>query len=448
MSVQSVSQSLVNIIGINLSRLGISRGQIIDYSALLSGQVGRLVFSVVYFVILARTLTLGDFGIFASCSAIGIVLSRLVGLGFISPLFRVATTKPTLIGAYTGGFLLACLLSMPLILIASGLIYVMLYASLMALSAFLLIILAEAICWRGIETTIIVCNGQNRYSTGALLGISGVAIKCAAAIALFTGDEHTLDAWAPLYFGSLLFIMLVGILFIYPKQRLRWKPRAWLGRASDALGVSAAETLFYLQAEMDKVLVLALGGEALSGLYAIVMRLVDLTAVPLRAFSTMLTQWIMRSRKSGSAARTGLKLDLIIGSTSVMAIIAIAVLLSFAPNILGENIALGASFLWLIVLVPAFRNSIELHTELLYGHQFMASRVVLLAYLGTLKACLIALILGQTQDFTEVAILLNVMFGLLYLASALVTYSRLNRKPSDQAASKSRKTSGLVPVND
>ncbi|MEP1208706.1 MAG: lipopolysaccharide biosynthesis protein [Rhizobiaceae bacterium] len=428
MTVQSVSQSLVNIIDIRLNRIGISRAQIVDYAALLSGQVGRLIFSMIYFVILARTLTLGDFGIFASCSAIGIVLSRLVGLGYISPLFRIATTKPTLIGAYTGGFLIACLISMPLVLAAGGLIYATLYASLIPLEVFFLVILAEAICWRGIETTIIVCNGQNRYSTGAMLGISGVAIKAIAAIVLMTNGDPTLIAWAPIYFSSLLLIMLAGIVFIYPKQRLRWKPRAWFGRASDAMGVSAAETLFYLQAEMDKVLVLALGGEALSGLYAIVMRLVDLTAVPLRAFSTMLTQWIMRSRKSGNAARTGLKLDFLIGVTSVAAIVAIATLLSFAPNLLGENIALGASFLWLVFLVPAFRNSIELHTELLYGHQFMASRVVLLAYLGTLKAFLIALVLGHTKDFAEVALLMNVIFGMLYLASALVTYSRLNRK--------------------
>ncbi len=432
MSVQSYSQSLANIVDINLNRLGISRAQIVDYSALLSGQIGRLIFSMVYFVILARTLSLGEFGIFASCSAIGIVLSRLVGFGFISPLFRVATTKPSLIGAYTGGFLIASILSLPLILAVAGLIYSALYVSLIPVQTFLLIILAEVICWRGIEVTIIVCNGQNRYSTGALLGISGVAIKSIAAIGLFLHGEHTIIAWAPIYFVSLFLIMLIGVIFIYPKQRLKWKPRAWIGRASDALGVSAAETLFYLQAEMDKVLVLALGGEILSGLYAIVMRLVDLTAVPLRAFSTMLTQWIMRSRKNGAAAKTGLKLDFLIGLSSSAAIIAIAILLSFAPNLLGENIALGASFLWMVILVPAFRNSIELHTELLYGHQFMASRVVLLAYLGTLKAFLIALVLGYTKDFTEVALLLNVMFGLLYIASALVTYSRLNRRSTVQ----------------
>ncbi|MEP0942517.1 MAG: lipopolysaccharide biosynthesis protein [Rhizobiaceae bacterium] len=432
MSIQSYSQSMVNVLDISLNRLGISRNQILDYSALLSGQVGRLVFSVVYFVILARTLSLGDFGIFASCSAIGIVLSRLVGFGYISPLFRIATTKPGLIGAYTGGFLVAVLLSIPVVMAISWAIYAMLYTSLIPLQTFALIILAEAICWRGIETTIIVCNGLNRYTTGALLGIAGVAAKLAATIALLSHHNHTIDTWAPLYFAALLLVMLIGIVFIYPKQPLRWEPKAWMGRAKDAMGVSAAETLFYLQSEMDKVLVLALGGEVLSGLYAIIMRLVDLTAVPLRAFSTMLTQWIMRGRKSGQAAKTGLKLDMVIGTTSVMAIAAIALLLSFAPTLLGENIAMGAAFLWLVLLVPAFRNAIELHTDLLYGHQFMAARVALLAYLGTLKAFLIALVLGYTNDFGEIALLLNVVFGVLYLASALVTYGRLNRKPRQE----------------
>lgn len=432
MSVQSYSQSVVNVLDIRLKRLGINRAQIMDYSALLSGQVGRLIFSVGYFIVLARTLSLGDFGIFASCSAIGIVLSRVVGLGYISPLFRVATTKPGLIGAYTGGFLVAVLMSLPLAFAIGWGIYLLLYASLIPVQTFALIILAECICWRGIESTIIVCNGQNRYSSGALLGISGVVMKLVAAITLFTQGSHSIEAWAPLYFASLSLVMLAGIVFLYPKQRLRWKPRAWMGRARDAMGVSAAETLFYLQSEMDKVLVLALGGEMLSGLYAIIMRLVDLTAVPLRAFSTMLTQWIMRSRKSGEAAKTGLKLDLLIGLTSAIALAAIAILLSFAPTILGENIAMGASFLWLVVMVPAFRNAIELHTDLLYGHQFMATRVALLAYLGTMKAFLIALVLGHTGDFGEVALLLNVVFGVLYLVSALVTYSRLNRKPRNQ----------------
>ena len=81
----------------------------------------------------------------------------------------------------------------------------------------------------------------------------------------------------------------------------------------------------------------------------------------------------------------------------------------------------------LVLLVPAFRNAIELHTDLLYGHQFMATRVALLGYLVMLKASLLALLLGLLSNVSEVALWLNVVFAVLYVASALVTYDRLSQ---------------------
>ena len=422
---QSQSAGLVNILEVRLAGFGITRDHLLDYTKLLSGQVGRLVFSMLYFIVLVRTLSLGDLGIFASCSAIGIMLSRLLGFGFISPLFRVATTKPVLIGAYTGGFLLAAALSLAPILTVAYLIFWALYASLIPLQTFLFIVMAEVVCWRALETTIIVCNGQDRYLTGSLLAIGGVAAKAAAAATLFMLGGATLPIWAEIYAVVLFAVALAAAIVFYPKQRLRWKPKAWIGRSRDALGVSTAETLFQIQSEMDKVLVLALGGEVLAGLYAIVMRLVDLTAMPLRALSTMLTKWIMRTRRTGNGAKTGLMLDLLIGVTSVGMLAALALFLSFFPAVLGKNIVLGVSFLWLVLLVPAFRNAIELHTDLLYGHQKMAARVWLLVYVGTLKAVLLTALLNYTTNFATVAIWLNVVFAALYGASALVTYVRV-----------------------
>ena len=137
----------------------------------------------------------------------------------------------------------------------------------------------------------------------------------------------------------------------------------------------------------------------------------------------------MRAPKSGKGAQTGLKLDAVIGVSSSAALVGLAVVLSFAPNLLGQNIAQASSYLWLVLLVPAFRNAIELHTDLLYGHERMAARVWLLIYLGVMKATLIALLLAHTGEFGEVAIWLNGVFALLYGASALITYRRI-LKPS------------------
>jgi len=419
-----------------LEAIGLSKQRILDYSSLLGGQVGRLFFSMLYFIALARALSLSDFGIFATSSSIGIVLSRLSGLGFISPLFRVATTKPSLLGVYTTGFLLASFLTLPFLLALTFGIHWAVYTDLIALPAFMLIVMAEVLFWRGLEAVIIVNNGLNKYTLGSSIGIAGVAMKAIAAAVFWYMGYTDIELWASTYFAILGVCLLMSAILFYPKQRLKWRPRAWAGRLRDALGVSAAECLFYIQSELDKVLVLILGGEMLAGIYAIVMRLVDLTAMPLRALSTMLTQWIMRQRQTGKFATTGLKLDALIGLVSVVSLIAIALLLSFAPNILGKNIAMGASFLWLLILVPAFRNAVELHTDLLYGHERMASRVWLLIYLTILKSSLLAILLNQTSDFATIAVWLNAVFAALYVVSALVVYKVVLNKNSGHAESK------------
>ena len=76
-----------------------------SYASTLGGSAGRLVISLLYFVSLANSLSMCDFGLFASASAAGIVLSRIISFGFVSPLYRIAAVKPLLLGTYYAGFL-------------------------------------------------------------------------------------------------------------------------------------------------------------------------------------------------------------------------------------------------------------------------------------------------------------------------------------------------------
>ena len=50
-------------------------GLLRDYGAALSGAGGRMVISLFYFVALANALSVADFGLFATASATGIMLS-------------------------------------------------------------------------------------------------------------------------------------------------------------------------------------------------------------------------------------------------------------------------------------------------------------------------------------------------------------------------------------
>ena len=91
-----------------------------DYLAAVSGSAGRLVFSLAYFVILANSLTIADFGLFATASAAGVMVGRILALGFTATLYRIATVKPRLLGTYAAGFLVLALASLPLIALASS----------------------------------------------------------------------------------------------------------------------------------------------------------------------------------------------------------------------------------------------------------------------------------------------------------------------------------------
>ena len=143
--------------------------------------------------------------------------------------------------------------------------------------------------------------------------------------------------------------LIVAFGFFYPRQRLRFEPRLYWRRLADSIYTAGAEVLFYLQMEFDKLLVLSLGGPTLAGIYAILMRLVDLTAIPIRTFSMMLVQRIMRA--PGMLSRLKLKaiIELGIFVASTLAILVMAVLLYLHPTLLGRNVAEVAPLLMLAI---------------------------------------------------------------------------------------------------
>ena len=121
------------------------RGLLKDYLSAISGSGGRLVFSLLYFVALANALSIADFGLFATASAAGVMLSRILAFGFVSQLYRIATVRPRLIGVFTAGFLLLSLLSLPFLAAASWAAFALFFAGTMPAGAFATVIVAEAL---------------------------------------------------------------------------------------------------------------------------------------------------------------------------------------------------------------------------------------------------------------------------------------------------------------
>ena len=395
------------------------------YLSMIGGSGGRLVISLVYFIAIANTLSIGDFGLFATASACGVMLSRLLAFGFISPLYRVATVKRRLLGVYTAGFVGGTILSLPLIAVAGYITYALVFAGDMALATFAKIIIAEVLCWRIMEVAVIVSYGINRFGAGATLVLIGTALKTMAAVAFVFMGDASLATWGWYYVAANMLAALIAMLFYYPRVRLRWKPALYLRRWVDAVSVAGAEMLFYVQSELDKVLVLSIGGPVTAGIYAIIMRLVDLTAIPVRAFLTILTQKIMRSASMIASLGNRIKLEAAVVIVSTAGLLGMAGFLWLFPNALGKNVAEAAPLLIFVLFVPAFRNLIEYHSELLYATEKTVIRTFVLLSLAGMKALLLSFILALNASVTMWVELLNVLFLTLYVQSALLTYRAL-----------------------
>nr|WP_047577051.1 hypothetical protein [Methylobacterium sp. ZNC0032] len=406
------------------------RATIFAYLTILSGSAGRLVISLVYFLIVANTLTLGEFGLFATASSTGLILSRLLAFGFISPLYRVATVKPRLLGAYLSGFAGLAALSLPLIVAAAGGAYLLLFAERLALLPFVVIIVAEVLGWRLVEVVAIVNNGLRRFRQAALLVIIGSALRTVAAL-LFAGFGHaSLEIWAFAYCGATMASAAIALLAFLPRARWRFVRHLYPRRMADAVFAGAADIVFYVQSELDKLLVLGLAGERTAGLYAIALRVIDLTAMPVRSFNQMLVQKIMKDRGVGGFRRLA-AYEAGIALVSIGGLVAVIVALKPFPNLLGRNVSEAAYLFAPMLLVPALRNLVEYHAELLYARERTGSRIALLCLLTAIKAGLISLVMTRFPEAASWAAWMNLVFGAVYLASAGFTYTLLaqGRRP-------------------
>lgn len=420
-----------------------------SYSKLLSGSAGRLFISLAYFVSVANTLSVGDFGLFATASAVGIVLSRVAGLGFVSPLYRISTRKSGLIGAYTAGLLAATLVSLPLVaLIAAG-FYLALFAGQMEALAFAAILTAEIVFWRSLEVVCIVNNGLRRFGRGAVTVIMGSALRALAALVFAVLADGSLLTWSLMYLGANALAATLAVLLYYPRQRLRWRPKAYLARSRDALAVAAAEIAFYLQSELDKLLVLALAGAYTAGLYAILMRLVDLTALPVRSANTLIVQRLMVSGDWLASWAKRWAIEGAIAAVSVAGLGAIGILLYLFPGALGANVADVGPLVLLALLVPAFRNLVEYQSELLYARGKTVSRALILVFLGLLKAGLMSIVLTAGVVGSSWIIGLNGVFAVLWLASASTSYTAYDwqMRPGSLAPAPRRSSGGSRKVS-
>ena len=405
--------------------------QFANYLQVFAGTGMRLGLQAVYFFVLANTLSLHDMGVFASTSSTGIMIGCFSGFGFSSFAFRAAAGKRRALGGYLAVFYVSWLISLPLCLAASLPIFYLLFTTSLSLTAFVSIIFVEVGTWRIVETIHQVNNGLGRYASASLVISLATALRTAGAVAFLASNHHDVETWSAIYLAFNVTAMVLAVVVYQPRIKLNWRMPLFVGRIRDALMFSVAYCASISQNEIDKVVMLSLADQRTVGIYAISSRIIDFTSVPIRSFYVLYTRKLIIEGRSRSRIGRSFSVEMIIGLISTAAFAALLTVLSIWPGLLGHNVASATQLFGVLLVVPAFKNLLEYHSELFFVYQHMTIRALLATSLVGLKAAALALLLVAFDGIAQWGVWLNAVYFGLYVLSAAAVY-RLIFKNGDR----------------
>ena len=394
-----------------------------QYLTIVSGSVARVTIQGAYFVLLANTLSLADFGLFAGISAAGLIIGTFAGLGFASAAFRTAATKSRLVGRYLAGLYVTFLVSIPLCIACAYLLYDLAFSGRVALSTYLAIAVSDIVLWRLLEVVSQVNNGLGNFFQASMGPLIGSGSRLVAAV-IFKLTFTTLDEWALMYLvangvGTAFYIWAFS-----PSRRVCFRGVALLiiGRLRESLLFAFSFFVFYTQSELDKLIATLLVDGRTAGIYAISMRVLDLTSVPVRGFLLLLVREIMRNGRQRSKWSAGLLIEAGLAAISLLGFALIALVLTEEPTILGHQVAEAASLFMFMPLVPPLKNLQEYHAELFFAWRRMDVRAFTAVLLTVMKAALTVIIFLTARDLRHMGLLFNLSFAVTYVASATILF--------------------------
>ena len=407
----------------------IQRFSVAAYTQILTGSLVRLALQAGYFGVLVNALTLPDYGVFASVLALSLILAGGGTFGFTASLFRAATTRRRILGAYLSAFIAYAIAECALLISCGVVIYLFTFRSYLPLGAFLAIFVSETVFWRIIDVLNSVNIGMGKYRQGTLAGIIGSSGRFAAVLLFVALGKGGLARWAEFYLVGNAVATLISLAILWPRVRLRWHRFILQRRVREAVSFWAINTLQTFQIEADKLLVLGLAGEHQAGVYALSMRVIELILLPIKSFFPPYVQALLRSRdrfgnwRRSLAVEGGLSLvalGLFLGATLVLAIF---------PDILGANIARAAKWFENLPLVPMSRALLDYHREVMFAADRLLNYAFVAAALAATRLASIGAVLMLTASIDALILPLNLIAVVLYAISASVVWTLVIRPP-------------------
>ena len=347
---------------------------------LLVGKGMRLVLQAAYFVIIARTLGVANYGAFVGTTALVAIVSPFVGVGIETLLLKNVAKDRHLLREYWGNALWMVLVTGIGLM---GLLAIVGPIALPAISPLLIGLVAVSDLIFGSITNMAIRAFQavDRLNISAQLNIAVMFMKVLAAFSLmyFFAEPNPLE-WAWLYLGSSIIVACFSAILV---DRLLGSPKLALARIipelKEGFYFSISTSAYTVYNDIDKTMLARLSTLSATGIYAAAYRLIDVAFIPVISIAGAAYADFFRKGKDGVAATLAFAKPLVL-VTSGYSIVAGISLLLFAPvvpYILGSDYLNVVEALRWLAPIPLFRGLQHFGGDILSGTGFQGLRSAL-----------------------------------------------------------------------
>jgi len=332
-----------------------------------------------YFALISRALGPGGYGIFASVSAIALMVSVFVGLGSDHLLIQRLAVNREAFASYFGRALAMMLMTfVPAIAFAFAVFY---FLDTGTFSFFgLLCILAAECIFRKIS---FLCSatymahdraGKQFAVDNAIMILRFLAV---AALTL-TADDVTLDSWALWYVGASLLASGVSLLMVLRDYGL---PRTVFSGFEFRQGflLSLEFTSVSGMRDLDKPVVVQLLGPVQAGIYTAAFRIIDAATTPIKAalYATYTRYFRHADKGAEHGIAFGLRVLPVISGLGIAVALFIILIAGYVPLLLGEDYEAAVGLIRLLAFYPLLLGAAGIGADIMRSIGMQGTRVVL-----------------------------------------------------------------------
>jgi O-antigen/teichoic acid export membrane protein len=341
------------------------------------GQVARVGFQAVYFVVVARALGADGLGAFAGAVALVAIVAPFASLGAGNLLVKHVARSPERFARYWGGALSVTVASAAVLAFAILAVAHLALPRSIPLSLVFSVAVSDLVFARVIDISGQAFQAHERMSRTAQFPLLMSGLRTAAAIAFVLQGHTTPERWAFWYAASTAVAALIAVVVT---NRELGKPERVFGYPTSELreGAYFATSLSAqnIYNDIDKWMLARLSTLEATGIYSAAYRLIDVAFVPVK--SLLAAAYPRFFQRGAHGARAGLALARrllpLAAGYAAIAGLALYVLAPVLPRLLGQSFESSvAATRWLAIL-PLLKSVHYFAADTLTGAGYQGRR--------------------------------------------------------------------------